>query len=173
MDEPIDLLSLTNSELEKCGDPDLVARALEARDEEIARCAGDFGYFARRWIKITHPKKGLIPFVMYSYQERMVGDYEKHRFNFISKFRQGGATTTTVLWSMWRCLFMLDQRILVVSIGDKEAVYAGKMIKDAIDNLPDWMQPQTITLVPESPAYRRRLDVTTATAHPNNSDGSP
>lgn len=136
-----DLLEITDEQLKDCGDEELVGRVQQARMAEISKCVDDFGYFARKWIKITHPKRGLIPFIMYEYQERMVRDYEQYRFNFISKFRQGGATTTTVLWAMWRCLFKLDQKILVVSIGDREAIGAGKMVKNALENLPDWLQP--------------------------------
>jgi hypothetical protein len=137
----IDLLQITDEELQRA-DPELITKVEAARFDELRRCADDFQYFARRWIKITHPKRGLVPFVMYPYQERMVRDYELHRFNIISKFRQGGATTTTVLWCMWRCLFKLDQKILVVSIGDREAIGAGKMVKNALENLPDWLKPQ-------------------------------
>lgn len=142
MEDDIDLLLVTNEQLNKCTDNDLIAQVHQARLEEVQKCVNDFGYFARRWIKITHPKRGLIPFVMYKYQERMISDYETHRFNFISKFRQGGATTTTVLWALWRCLFKLDQKILVVSIGNREAVGAGKMVKNALENLPDWLRPE-------------------------------
>ncbi len=142
MEEEIDLLQITDAQLSNCTDDELIARVQQARLEEVQKCVEDFGYFARRWIKITHPKRGLIPFVMYKYQERMISDYGTYRFNFISKFRQGGATTTTVLWAMWRCLFNLDQKILVVSIGDREAIGAGKMVKNALENLPDWLQPE-------------------------------
>jgi hypothetical protein len=110
--------------------------------EEIDKCRESFEYFASNYVHITHPKRGLVKFNMYDYQKRMVADYEKYTYNIISKFRQGGATTTTVLWCMWRCLFMCDQKILVVSIGDREAVGAGKTVKVALENLPDWMKPQ-------------------------------
>lgn len=136
-----DLLLYTDEQLEGA-DPAFVQSVIEAREAEIRACHADFGYFARRWVRITHPKRGLIPFNLYEYQERMVDDYETYRFNIISKFRQGGATTTTVLWCLWKCLFFLDQTIEVVSIGDREAINAGKIVKNAIDKLPDWMQPE-------------------------------
>lgn len=139
--EEIDLLSITDEQLEGA-DPELMAQVEQLRLEEFKKCALDFIYFANRYIKITHPKRGLVPFKLYGYQERMILDYERHRFCFISKFRQGGATTTTVLWAMWRCLFKNDQKILVVSIGDREAIGAGKMVKNALENLPEWLKPE-------------------------------
>ncbi len=110
--------------------------------DEIEKCASDFQYFCRNYVKITHPKRGLVPFNLYDYQKRMVAEYDRHRFNIISKFRQGGATTTTTIWSMWKCIFHPDQRIMIVSIGDREAIESGRYVKIAIENLPDWMRPQ-------------------------------
>lgn len=110
--------------------------------EEMRKCSEDFLYFAENYVKITHPKKGLIPFSLFDYQKRMVSDYIKHRFNIMSKFRQCGATTTTVLYSLWLCLFRPDQRIMIVSIGDREAIEAGRYVKIAIEELPEWMRPQ-------------------------------
>lgn len=112
----------------------------KARQElEIKRCALSFNYFCHKYVKITHPMKGLLPFVTYGYQRRVISDYEKHRFCIISKFRQGGLTTVTVLWALWRCLFKLDETIMIVSRTDREAVAAGEIAKRALEELPDWM----------------------------------
>src|SRR2546428_720731 len=70
---------------------------------EYAKCALDFFYFANKYVRILHPKRGAVRFICYKYQHRVVEDYEKYRFNFISKFRQGGLTTLSELWGMWRC----------------------------------------------------------------------
>lgn len=110
--------------------------------EEMQKCSEDFLYFAETYVKITHPKRGLIPFKLFDYQKRMVGDYTKSRFNILSKFRQCGATTTTVLYSLWLCIFRPDQRIMIVSIGDREAIEAGRYVKIAIEELPTWMRPE-------------------------------
>jgi hypothetical protein len=94
--------------------------------EELGKCAESFKYFAETYIKITHPKRGLVPFRLYPYQERCIKDYDTYKHNIIRKFRQGGLTTLTVLWAMWRCMFKLDQKIMVLSKSDREATGAGK-----------------------------------------------
>jgi hypothetical protein len=91
-------------------------------------------------VKIAHPKRGLLPFILYKYQKRVVKEYEKHRFNILSKFRQGGLTTVTVLWCMWRCMFKLDETIMVLSKSDREAIAAGEIVKRALIELPTWMK---------------------------------
>jgi hypothetical protein len=119
------------------------AYSSQRKELEIKRCALSFNYFCHKYVKITHPKKGLLPFITYKYQRRAIQDYDKYRFNIISKFRQGGLTTVTVLWAMWRCLFRLDETIMVVSKTDREAIAAGEIVKRALEELPEWMKPET------------------------------
>lgn len=110
--------------------------------QEIIKCAENFSYWCHKYVKITHPMHGLIPFIMYQYQHRVIEEYEDHRFNILRKFRQGGLTTVSVLWALWRCLFRTDQQIMVMSKTDREAIAAGEVAKKAMQYIPDWMQPQ-------------------------------
>jgi hypothetical protein len=109
---------------------------------EIAKCALDFFYFASKYAKILHPKRGAIRFVCYAYQHRVVENFEKYRFNLISKFRQGGLTTLAELWCLWRCMFKLDQQIVLLSKTDTEAITAGEIVNTAVKNLPKWLKPK-------------------------------
>lgn len=109
---------------------------------EIKKCASSFNYFCHKYVKITHPKKGLLPFITYKYQRDTIKQYDDHRFCIISKFRQGGLTTVTVIWALWRCLFKLDETLMVVSKTDREAIAAGEIVKRAIEELPSWMAPE-------------------------------
>lgn len=56
--------------------------------EELRKCGNDPIYFIKKYVKIRHPTKGLIPFATYDYQDKLVKDYLKHRFNVILKARQ-------------------------------------------------------------------------------------
>lgn len=112
------------------------------RQIEFLKCAASFSYFCHKYVKIAHPKRGLLPFILYKYQKRVVKEYEKHRFNILSKFRQGGLTTVTVLWCMWCCMFKLDETIMVLSKSDREAIAAGEIVKRALLELPAWMKPE-------------------------------
>jgi phage FluMu gp28-like protein len=111
------------------------------QQKEMMKCALSFPYFCHKYVKIAHPKRGLLPFVLYNYQRRCVQEYENHRFNILSKFRQGGLTTVTVLWCMWRCMFKLDETIMVLSKSDREAIAAGEIVKRGLLELPSWMRP--------------------------------
>lgn len=110
--------------------------------QEIIKCVNDFSYFCHKYVKIRHPLHGTIPFIMYNFQKRVIENYGKNRFNILSKFRQGGLTTVTMVWALWRCLFQTDQRIMAISKTDREAISAGEVVKVAMENLPEWLKPQ-------------------------------
>jgi hypothetical protein len=127
-------------------DPMETEASIEAYDEkrqqlEIKRCALSFNYFCHKYVKIAHPIKGLLPFITYGYQRHAIRKYDENRFNIIRKFRQGGLTTVTTIWALWRCLFKMDETIMVVSKTDREAIAAGEIVKRAIEELPSWMAP--------------------------------
>jgi hypothetical protein len=118
------------------------------REIEWAKCCKDFKYFAKQYLKIQNPEKGMIPFELYEFQERVIKDYEEHKLNIISKFRQGGLTTLTVLWMLWRCMFKFDQMILVMSKTDREAIKAGKILSKALQDIKvnhPWLYPELMT----------------------------
>lgn len=128
-------------------DPAETMDQIEAYDDrkkslEFIKCAQSFPYFCHKYLKIAHPKRGLLPFILFNYQRKVIQEYESHRFNIIRKFRQGGLTTVTVLWCLWRCMFKLDETIMVVSKSDREAIAAGEIVKRAIEELPNWMAPE-------------------------------
>ena len=115
---------------------------VQRRQLEIIKCVHSFSYFCHKYVKILHPTKGLVPFIMFKYQHKVIKDYENNRFNIISKFRQGGLTTVTLLWGMWKCMFQTDQQIMLLSKTDREATDIGMMIDRAAENLPDWLKPK-------------------------------
>lgn len=121
---------------------DLNTYSQEEQQKEILKCTKSFSYFCHKYVKILHPTKGLIPFIIFKYQKKCIDEYEKSRFNIISKFRQGGLTTVTLLYGMWRCMFKLDQQIMLLSKTDREATVIGMMIDRAVEYLPDWLKPR-------------------------------
>lgn len=130
-------------------DPDETIDEINEYDEnrqrlEYAKCSLDFFYFAHKYVKILHPRRGLVPFICYKYQHKVIADYETHRFNMLNKFRQAGLTTLSELWGMWRCMFILDQQIVLISKTDAEAVKAGEIIDRAKEHLPTWMRPSPL-----------------------------
>lgn len=122
---------------------DLENYDIQTQIQELIRCTNDFWYFCVKYVKINHPVFGTIRFMPYIYQNRVIECYNDHRFNILSKFRQGGLTTVSVLWALWKCMFGSGQRIMIVSKTDREAIAAGDMAKTAVEYLPSWLKPET------------------------------
>lgn len=121
---------------------DLENYTQEQIQTEFMRCRQSFAYWAKKYAKVTHPIRGLVPFILFPYQERCVKAFESHQFNILRKFRQAGLTTLAELWSLWRCLFKLDQRIMTLAKTDREAIGVSKIVEVAMESLPSWMQPR-------------------------------
>jgi hypothetical protein len=111
------------------------------QQKEIITCANSFFYFCHKYVRILHPERGLVPFILYKYQRRVIHDYENNRFTIISKFRQGGLTTVTLIWSLWQCLFKLDKQVMTLSKTDHDATDIGLIIERAVDYFPEWLKP--------------------------------
>lgn len=114
----------------------------ERQKEEILKCTESFPYFCQKYVKILHPMEGLVPFILFKYQSKCIDEYKAFRFNIISKFRQGGLTTVTLIYGLWKCLFELNQQIMTLSRTDRDAVVTGYLVDRAVENLPAWLKPE-------------------------------
>ena len=54
--------------------------------EEYQKCKEDPAYFIKTYVNIVHPIKGVIPFELYRFQQRIVEEIDSHRFSIIKKF---------------------------------------------------------------------------------------
>lgn len=110
--------------------------------EEFKRCADSFEYFCETYVKITHPKNGLVPFKLYDFQKRYLAELNSDkRYVIGKKFCNGGFTTVSVLWLLWRAIFKRGERIMVGSKKDREAMECCWIARQALESLPRWLVP--------------------------------
>tara|TARA_B100000073_G_scaffold346794_1_gene359131 strand:+ start:4987 stop:6573 length:1587 start_codon:yes stop_codon:yes gene_type:complete len=114
--------------------------------KEIVRCGKKPEYFIHTYAKITHPMKGLIPFHLYPFQERLLEDFEDHRFNVILKARQLGISTITAAYVAWMMMFHREKNVLVIATKFNTAANLVKKVKAIIKNLPDWLRISTVDI---------------------------
>lgn len=107
--------------------------------DEIRRCGNDPVYFINKYVKIRHPTRGLIPFAMYDYQEELVRDYVKHRFNIILKARQLGISEVTAAFAAWLIIFRRQRTVICIATKADVSKNLLKKIHTAIRFLPRWM----------------------------------
>lgn len=107
--------------------------------DEILACGRNPAYFIRKYVKIRHPKRGLIPFEMFDYQDDLIRDYLDHRFNIILKARQLGISEVTAAYAVWLMLFHRDKNILVMASKAETAKNIIKKVTTALKKLPKWL----------------------------------
>ena len=112
--------------------------------EEFRLCATDPTYFISKYIKVTHPVRGLVPFKLYPFQHKILECLEENRFNILRKFRQAGCTTIAAAYSLWMCIFQKHKSIVILSKGDAESTEVLDRIKLMYDELPEFLKPGII-----------------------------
>jgi len=111
----------------------------QAQIKEILKCGKDPLYFINKYARIQHPKRGLIPFDTFEYQNDCVNDYLEHRFNVVLKARQLGLSTITAAYAAWLILFHRDKQVLTLATKKPTAINFTKKVKIIIKHLPKWM----------------------------------
>jgi len=112
--------------------------------QEFKRCAKDPAHFISQYIKVTHPVRGLVPFRLYPFQERILSELEDNRFNILRKFRQAGCTTIAAAYSLWMIIFQKHKSVVILSKGDAESTEVLDRIKLMYDELPEFLKPGII-----------------------------
>lgn len=106
---------------------------------EIITCGRDPCYFIRKYVKIKHPIKGLVPFKMYDYQDDLVKDYKDNRFNVVLKARQLGISEITAAYATWLMLFHREKNVIVMASKAETAKNILRKIRTALKHIPKWL----------------------------------
>ena len=109
---------------------------------EYKKCLESPIYFMKKYVKIQHPVRGTIPFLLYAFQESTLQDLYDNDFNIILKSRQMGISTLVAAYSLWLMLFHKDKNILVISTKQEVAKEIVSKVRFANDNLPSWLKVQ-------------------------------
>jgi hypothetical protein len=107
--------------------------------EEIVKCGTDPLYFLKRYCYISHPKKGLIKFDTYPFQDDCIRDFETHRHNIVLKSRQLGLSTICAGYCLWMALFQKERNIVVLATRLDVAKNFLRKVSTMYDSLPDWL----------------------------------
>lgn len=121
--------------------------------EEIRRCmygydnpeTGKFEsgpiYFAKNYVRIQHPKRGDIPFILYEYQERMMNMFLKNNKVIVLSARQTGKSVTSSVFLLWFAIFNPNVTVLIAANRNANAMEMISRIGYAYEYLPMWMKP--------------------------------
>ena len=113
--------------------------------EEFIKCQSDPVYFAKNYVKIVTLDKGLQPFAMYQFQEKLVRNFHDHRFNICKMPRQTGKSTTVVSFLLHYAVFNDNVNIGILANKAATARELLDRLQTAYENLPKWMQQGIIS----------------------------
>jgi hypothetical protein len=121
---------------------------------ELHKCAHDPIYFMKTYMKVMHPKRGAIPFILYDYQEEAVMSFLEKKDVILMMGRQQGKTTVIAAFLLWYACFNGGAQELLASESDDNGKYilvASKdndaamdvlsRIKFSYEELPMWIKP--------------------------------
>lgn len=110
------------------------------RIEEYMKCKNDVVYFVETYMKIINVDKGLISFVLYDYQKKMLRSMADNRFTIIATARQAGKSTVTCGFVLWYIIFHAEKVVaMLANKGDTAREILGR-IQLAYEHLPNWLQ---------------------------------
>jgi hypothetical protein len=121
---------------------DGVAEEWDAKKlREYKRCMKDPAYFCRKYVKVIHLDKGLVPFKLYPYQEKMFEHFNNNRFNIVLACRQSGKSISSVGYLLWYALFHPEKTIAILANKGMTAREMLARVTLMLENLPFFLQP--------------------------------
>lgn len=107
---------------------------------EFLKCKDDPVYFAKKYIKIVNVDDGLVQFEMWPFQERLVTNFHKNRFNICKMPRQVGKTTTVVSYLLHYIVFNDNVNVGILANKASTSREILSRLQLSYENLPKWMQ---------------------------------
>ena len=114
--------------------------------KEYAKCMKDPSYFAKTYCKVIHLDKGLVPFDLYPYQEKMFQHFEDNRFSVVLACRQSGKSISSVAYILWFACFNPEKTIAILANKGSTAQEMLGRVTLMLENLPFFLQPGTKAL---------------------------
>lgn len=108
---------------------------------EYKKCMKDPAYFCRKYVKVIHLDKGLVPFKLYPYQEKMFEHFNDNRFNIVLACRQSGKSISSVGYLLWYALFHPEKTIAILANKGMTAREMLARVTLMLENLPFFLQP--------------------------------
>ena len=108
---------------------------------EYKKCMDDAVYFAQKYCKVISLDRGLVPFQLYPYQQKMFEHFNEHRFSIVLACRQSGKSISACAYLLWYALFHSEKTIAVLANKGSTAREMLSRITLMLENIPFFLQP--------------------------------
>lgn len=112
--------------------------------EEYKKCLVDQMYFMKKYVKIQHQTRGIIPFELYPFQEETLQNFIDNDRNIVLKSRQMGISTLVSAYALWTMIFNPGKNVLILSTVQNTSKEIVSKIRLANNHLPSWLKVPTV-----------------------------
>ena len=107
---------------------------------EYVRCSKDPVYFIEKYAKIVSLDDGVVPFIMFPYQKRIIETIHNNKNTLGKLFRQAGKSTIVAAYFAWYLLFNDNKTAVILANKQAIAIEIFGRVQFIIENLPQWLQ---------------------------------
>lgn len=112
----------------------------EDQVKEYIKCSKDPLYFIRTYAKIVSLDDGVVPFIPFPYQERIIEAIHNNKDVLGKLFRQAGKSTIVAGYFAWYVLFNDNKTAVILANKQAVAIEIFSRVQFIIENLPQWLQ---------------------------------
>lgn len=107
---------------------------------EYIKCAKDPLYFISNYAKIVSLDEGVVSFIPFAYQERIIDSIHNNKNTLGKLFRQAGKSTIVAAYFAWYVLFNDNKTAVILANKQAIAKEIFSRVQFIIENLPQWLQ---------------------------------
>ena len=107
---------------------------------EYIRCSKDPEYFIENYAKIVSLDRGVVPFIPFVYQKRIINTIHNNKNTIGKLFRQAGKSTIVAAYFAWYVLFNDNKTAVILANKQAIAKEIFSRVQFMIEGLPQWLQ---------------------------------
>lgn len=108
--------------------------------QEYIKCSRDPLYFITTYAKIVSLDDGVVPFIPFPYQGRIIEAIHNNKNTLGKLFRQAGKSTIVAAYFAWYVLFNDNKTAVILANKQAIAIEIFSRVQFIIENLPMWLQ---------------------------------
>ena len=108
--------------------------------QEVIKCSQDPEYFLENYIKVISLDDGIVPFIPYPFQRKLIDSFHNHRFSICKLPRQSGKSVTVTAYLIHQALFRDNINVAILANKRETSFELMAKLQTSYENLPKWLQ---------------------------------
>lgn len=109
--------------------------------KNVSRYIDNPSSFINECVKVISIDKGIVPFHLFPYQQRIIESVNNNRFTICKLFRQAGKSTIIAAYCLWFGIFHNNKDIMILANKLSSAKELFSRIQQMMEMLPDYVKP--------------------------------